>query len=182
VPVHLSAPPAAQVASIRQFLSNSGSVISSSGSSGNSGSGVSVGTGGIFGSGSPPPPASGTLTPDQAAAAEQAVTAFFAALGKGNSTALARTVVPSERSCPVMTMNGVTVTVKSLRILDAVPDGTGKATVLFKVSVTAKLGDTSIPVLNPDSGAKQWLVTTETGGHWYVDPSASSALGMGSPC
>jgi hypothetical protein len=187
VPVHLSAPPAAQIGGLSQFISQSGSVISSSGSSGssgNSGSGVSVGTGGIFGSGSTPPPASGTLTPDQAAAAEQAIAAFFAALAKNNSAALAATIVPSQRSCVTSGMNGApTITVKSLRILSARPDGTGKATVLFTVSLTAKLGGTNIPIVGPNqAGQQQWLVATETGGHWYMDPRENSSIGMVGAC
>jgi hypothetical protein len=82
VPVHLSAPPAAQVASMGQVISGGGSVISGKGS--------------VSPPSITPPPASGTLAPAQAAVAEQAVTAFFAALGRNDAAAVARTVVPSQ--------------------------------------------------------------------------------------
>jgi hypothetical protein len=66
VPVRVSAPPASQVVTMgSQFAVGSG---------GGSGSG-SVGSSGT----ATPPPVSGTLTPDQATSAEQAVTAFWAA-------------------------------------------------------------------------------------------------------
>jgi hypothetical protein len=170
IPVHLSAPPAAQVASMGSMMSSSGSV-----SSGDSFSGA----GSVSVPSSTPPAASGTLTPAQATAAKQAVTAFFTALGQHSPAAVARTVLPAQQSCVTSSLSGAPkITVKSLRIVSAAPAGTGKATVWFTVSATAGLGSQTVPfpLFAPDSGSKQWLETAESGGHWYVDLGASSAL------
>jgi hypothetical protein len=168
VQVRLSPPPAAQVASTGSFFYGSGGVYSASGSSAPS---------------STPPPVSGTLTQAQATAAEQAVTAFFTALGHNNATALEQTVVPSQRGCVASALNGAPkITVKSLRIISAAPAGTGKATVRFTVSATASLSGTDAPVVGPGSGDQQWMVTVEEGGHWYADLQASAPLSFTGPC
>ena len=168
VPVNVSPPPAAQIASMGQIISAQGSVSSGSGFTGPPGT---------------PPAVSGTLTPDQAAAAEHAVTAFFAALGRNDTAALAQTVLPAQLSCVPSAMSGApTITVKSLRIISATPAGTGKATVRFTVAVTGSIGGMSFPVLAPSSGGRQWLVTAEADGRWYVDLTASTALLFSGPC
>jgi hypothetical protein len=176
IPVHLSAPPASQVASMGSMISSIGSV-SSGGSSGGGGS-VNVPS-------STPPAASGTLTPAQATAAEQAVTAFFAALGQHSPAAVAQTVLPAQQSCVTSKLSGAPkITVKSLRIVSAAPAGTGKATVRLAVSASASLGGQAIPfpLFAPDSGGQQWLETAESGGHWYVDLGASSAFLFSGSC
>ena len=158
------------------MISGTGSVSSGAGSNG--GGGVNIPS-------STPPPASGTLTPAQAAEAEQAVTAFFTALGHHSPAAVARTVLPAQRSCVTSSLNGAPkITVKSLRIVSAAPAGTGKATVRFAVSASATLGGQTVPfpVFAPDSGSQQWLETAESGGHWYVDLGASSAFLFSGPC
>jgi hypothetical protein len=177
IPVHLSPPPAAQVASMGSMISvSSGSVSSGAGSNG--GGSVNVPS-------STPPPASGTLTPAQSTAAEQAVTAFFTALGRHSPAAVADTALPAQRSCVTSRLSGAPkITVKSLRIVSAAPAGTGKATVRFAVSTSASLDGHTVPfpLFAPDSGGKQWLETAESGGHWYVDLGASSALLFSGPC
>jgi hypothetical protein len=176
IPVRLSAPPAAQVASMGSIISGIGPV--SSGSSDNGGGSVNVPS-------STPPAASGTLTRAQAMAAEQAVTALFTALGHHSPAAVAQTVLPAQQSCVSSSMSGAPrITVKSLRIVSAAPAGTGKATVRFAVSVSASLGGQTVPVpvFAPDSGGQQWLETAESGGHWYVDLGASSAFLFSGPC
>lgn len=168
VPVNVSPPPAAQVASMGQIISAQGSVSSG---------------GGVTGLPDTPPAVSGALTPAQAAAAERAVTAFFAALGRNDTAALAQTVLPAQRSCATSAMSGApAITVKSLKVISARPAGTGKATVRFTVSATGSIGGMSVPVLPPNSGGQQWLVTAEADGRWYVDLTASTALLFSGPC
>lgn len=182
IQVHLSPPPAAQVGSMGSMISSSGSV--SSGVSVKGGAGVNGGVG-VNVQASAPPAASGTLTPAQAKAAEQAVTAFFTALGHHSRTAVAQTVLPAQRSCVSSSLSGAPkITVKSLRFISAAPAGTGRATVRFAVSASATLGGQTVPfpVFAPDSGGKQWLETAESGGHWYVDLGASSAFLFSGPC
>ena len=88
VPVRVSAPPASQVATEgSKFALGSGEPRDR-----DPDRAASVPT-------ASPPPVSGTLTPDQATAAEQAVTAFWAAVGRNNTAAVAATVVPAQRSC-----------------------------------------------------------------------------------
>jgi hypothetical protein len=175
IPVHLSPPPAAQVARMGSMISGTGSV-----SSGGSYAGGSVNA-----PSSTPPAASGTLTPAQAMASEQAVTGFFTALGQHSPAAVARMVLPAQQSCVSSKLSGAPkITVKSLRIVSAAPAGTGKATVRFAVSASANLGGQTVPfpLFAPDSGGQQWLETAESGGHWYVDLGASSAFLFSGPC
>ena len=174
VPVKVSAPPASQVAAEgSQFAVASGSSGSGSGSSGPSGADSPT-----------PPPVSGTLTPDQATAAEQAVTAFWAAVGSNNTTAVAATVVPAQRSCVQSSLGsgGPTITVSSLHITSAQPAGSSSATVRFTVKAEAKLDGQAIPVLPQGPGSAQWLATTEVAGHWYVNLDDSTALAFGGGC
>ena len=175
VPVRVSAPPASQVATKgSQFAVASGSGSGSgSGSSGPSGIGSST-----------PPPVSGTLTPDQATAAERAVTAFWAALGSNNTAAVAATVVPAQRSCVQSSLGsgGPTITVSSLHITSAQPAGNSSATVRFTVKAEASLGGTDTPVFPQGPGSAQWLATTEVAGHWYVNLDDSTALAFGGGC
>jgi hypothetical protein len=182
IQVHLSAPPAAQVASMGSIIAGTGSV--SSGGGDNGGGYVNVGVG-VNVPSSTPPAASGTLTPAQAMAAEQAVTAFFTALGHHSTAAVAQTVLPAQQSCVTSKLSGAPrITVKSLRIVSAAPAGTGKATVRFAVSVSANLGGQTVPfpVFAPGSGDQHWLATAESGGRWYVDLGASSAFLFSGPC
>jgi hypothetical protein len=156
VPVRVSAPPAAQVASTSQFIS--GSSASASGSSG-----------------SPTPPrVSGTLSPAQAAAAEQAISAFWAALKSNDSAAVERTIVPAQRSCASSLFDGgPKITVKSLRIASAQPVGQGRAIVRFTVQAQASLDGQNVPAFPQDPNGVQWMMAAESGGHWYVDLAAS---------
>jgi hypothetical protein len=177
VPVRVSAPPASQVAT-----EGSKFALGSGGSSG-SGSGSS----GPFGAGSPtPPPASGTLTPDQVTSAEQVVAAFWAAVGTNNTTAVAATVVPAQRSCVQSTLGSnsgaPTISVSSLHITSAEPAGNSGATVRFTVNAEAKLDGQDIQVLPQGPGSAQWLATTEVGGHWYVNLDDSTAIAFGGGC
>jgi hypothetical protein len=166
VPVRVSAPPAAQVASEPAAISG---LLSESG-------------GGAASPGPNPPPVTGTLSPAQANAAEQAVAAFWSALGRNDPAATARTVPPAERSCiRSMLTGGPTITVTSFRLRSARPAGNGLATVRFTVKARASLGGHNFPLF-PEGGRVQWLVTTEKAGHWYVDLARSSAFAMGGPC
>jgi hypothetical protein len=166
VPVRVSAPPAAQIASIPQFITG--------------GSPGSAGTGG-----SPRPPrVSGTLSPAQAAAAGQAVGAFWSALGRNDPAAVAQTVRPDERSCvrSLLSNGGPKITVTSFRIVSAQPAGNGRATVRFTVRARASLDGQNVPVLAQGPGHVQWLLTTETAGHWHVDLARSSTLVFSQAC
>jgi hypothetical protein len=171
VPVRVSAPPASQVAT--------------------EGSKFAVGSGGASGSGSSgpsgsfsPPPVSGTLTPGQAASAEQAVTAFWAALGGNNIAAVAATVLPAQRSCVQSNLGsgGPTITVSALHIMSAQSAGNSGATVRFTVKAEASLDGQDIPVFPQGPGSAQWLATTEVAGHWYVNIDDSTALAFGGGC
>lgn len=171
VPVRVSAPPAAQVASMSEFTS--GSSPSFSGISGSSAS-----------SGPPTPPrVSGTLSPTQAAAAEQAVSAFWNALKSNDPTAVGQAVMPAQRSCASSFLSGgPKITVKSFRIASAQPAGSGRATVRFTVQAQASLGGRNIPVFPQGPGNTQWLVAAESGGHWYVDLAVSSGVIFSGAC
>jgi hypothetical protein len=171
VPVRVSAPPASQVAP-------EGSQFAAAGSSG-SGSG-SVGPSGT----ASPPPVSGTLTPDQATSAEQAVAAFWAALGSNKTAAVAATVVPAQRSCVESSLGsgGPTITVSALHITSAQPAGNSGATVRFTVKAEASLDGQDIPVLPQGPGSAQWLATTEVAGRWYVNIDDSTALAFAGGC
>jgi hypothetical protein len=133
--------------------------------------------------GTSPPAASGTLTPEQATAAEQAVTAFWAALASNNATAVAGTVLPAQRSC-VQTLvgsGGPTTTVSSLHITSAQPAGSSSATIRFTVKAQESLDGKSIPVFPQAPGSAQWLATTEVAGHWYVNIE-DTGLAFGGAC
>jgi hypothetical protein len=166
VPVRVSAPPASQVATEESLAG---------GSSAGSGSGSANAS---------PPPTSGTLTPDQAASAEQAVAAFWAALGSNNSAAVAETVLPAQRSCVQSELGSgsPTITVSGLRITSAQPAGNSSATVRFTVTAKASLGGQTIPVFPQAPGSAQWLVTTEVAGRWYVNIEDSTALVFAGAC
>jgi hypothetical protein len=164
VPVKVSAPPAAQVTSFSQAL----------------GGPTAIGGGGVSGSSStvvpaPPvsaPPVSGSLTAAQAAAAGQAVAAFWAALGRNDHAAVARTVLPAQRSCVIAWLHAAPeFTVKSFRVVSVKPAGNGRATVRFTVNAQVSLDGEKVPLTKPDSGGGKWFVAAERAGHWYVDMS-----------
>ncbi len=165
VAVRVSAPPAGQVTSISQL---------------GNGMATSITTG-ISGS-ARPPRASGTLSPAQAAAAAEVARGFWLALGRNDTQAAAQTVLPAQRTCFRSMMGGPHFAVTSLAITSVQPDGNARATVRFTVKARAILGGQSIPVLPPGPGRVQWLITTETGGHWYVDLGRSSGLVFGPAC
>jgi hypothetical protein len=163
VPVRVTAPPAAQVARMSQVI--------------NGASSVSVG-----GSASPPR-VSGTLSPAQAAAAEQVAGAFWSALGRNDPQAVARTVPPAQRSCVRSFLSGgPKITVTSFRVVSAQPAGNGRATVRFTVTARASLDGRNIPVFPQGPGRARWLATTETADHWYVDLARSSAFVFSGAC
>lgn len=163
VPVRVSAPPAAQIASTPRFIKGGSYRIGTSAS---------------------PPRVSGTLSPDQAAAAEQVVGAFWLALGRNDPTAVAQTVPPAQRSCVQSFLGGGApkITVTSFRVVSAQPAGNGRAIVRFTVKARASLGGQNLPVFPQGPGRVQWLVTTETAGHWYVDLAPSSAFVFSAAC
>jgi hypothetical protein len=166
-PVNVSAPPANQVASTSQMFASSG---------------VSVGSE----SGGPeaaPPKVSGSLTSAQAAGAEQAAAAFWAALGHNDPAAIARTVLPAQRSCisSVMGGGGPKFTVSSYHAVSAQPAGNGKATVRFTVNAKASLGGQDVPVF-AGTGGVQWLVAVQSAGHWYVDVNTGSDFTVTGMC
>jgi hypothetical protein len=141
--------------------------------------------GGASGSGTSPPPASGTLSPTAKASAEQAVTAFWAALGSNSEAAVERAVVPAQRSCVSALMGGggnPTITVSSLHITSAQPAGKSSATVRFTVRAQATLAGRDIPVFPQGPGSTQWLATAEVAGHWYVNLADSTALVFAGGC
>jgi hypothetical protein len=127
---------------------------------------------------------SGALTPDQATSAEQAVAAFWAAVGSNKTAAVAATVVPAQRSCVESSLGsgGPTIIVSSLRVTSAQPAGTSSATVRFTVKAEASLDGQDIPVLPQGPGSAQWLATTEVAGRWYVNIDDSTALAFGGGC
>jgi hypothetical protein len=172
VPVNVSAPPAAEVASLSQL-----------GMNGKSGTSASVIVPADSG-GSPQPPAvSGSLTPAQAAAAVQAVGAFWAALGHNDPAAAGRLVPPAQRSCVSSLLDsGPKITVSKLRIISAKPAGSGRAAVRFTVSAKASLGGQDLPLFAQGPGTVQWLVTTQIAGHWYVDLKASTGFPFAGFC
>jgi hypothetical protein len=167
VPVRVSPPPASQIASMSQLIK--GGFTKSAGTAGGSSS---------------PPQVSGTLSEAQTAAAERVVAAFWSALGRNNAAAVARTVPSGQRSCvrSLLNSNGPKITVASFRIVSAQPAGNGAATVRFTVKAQASLGGQNIPVFPQGPGRVQWLVTTETDGHWYVNLDRSTAVVFGGAC
>jgi hypothetical protein len=166
VPVRVSAPPAAQIASISPFIK-----------------GGPPGSAGLGGS-SGPPRVSGTLSPAQAAAAEQVVGAFWSALGRNDPAAAAQTVLAAQRPCvrSLLRGGGPKITVTSFRVVSAQPAGNGRATVRFTVQARASLGGHDFPVFAQGPGRVQWLVATERAGHWHVDLARSSALVFSGAC
>jgi hypothetical protein len=165
VTVRVSAPPAVQVAS----FSHLGSVSISSAISTTSRRAT-------------PPRPSGTLSPSQAAAASEVVRAFWLALGRNDTRAAAQTVLPAQRTCFQSMMGAPHFTITSLAIKSAQPDGNARATVQFTVKARAILDGQSFPVLPQNHGHVQWLSTTESGGHWYVDLGHSTSLAFGPAC
>ena len=170
VPVRVSAPPAGDVASLSQLAKG--------------GPPGSVFRGGVFRSGGNPrpPAASGTLSPAQAASAEQAVRAFLSAVGRDNAAEAARSVLPAQSACMRSMTDGPRITVSALKITSVTPAGHAMATVRFTARVQATLGGHVVPLFPPGTGRSQWLVTTESGGHWYVNLSRSTSLGFGAGC
>lgn len=177
VAVRVSAPPAAQVASMASINSSIGASVplgNVPSSAGGSSSGSGLGT-----PPSGPPAVSGALTRAQATAAERAVTGFVTALGRDNPAMVAQAVLPAQRACVSSRLTGAPkATIKSLHVVSATPAGTGRAIVRFTASVTANMGGQSVPVpvAGEAPGGEQWLVATEVNGHWYVDVSASQVL------
>jgi hypothetical protein len=166
VPVRVSAPPAAEVASLPQVITNGPSLGAAS-------------TGGA----ATPPPVTGTLSPAEAAGAEQVVRAFWTALAGSNPDAAAQTVPPAQRSCiRSLLSTGPKITVTSFGIVSARPAGTHRATVRFTVQAHATLDGTSVPVLPQGPGSQQWLLTIEKAGHWYADLASSSDLALIGAC
>ena len=159
VPVRVSAPPAWQVAT-EESLAPGGA------------------------GGTSPPSVSGTLTPDQATSAEQAVTSFWAALGSNNAAAVTATVLPSQRSCVQSFVGdgGPAITVSSLHITSTQPAGNSSATVRFTVKAQASLDGKSLPVFPQTPGSQQWLTVSEVAGRWYVNLDGSTALVFSSGC
>jgi hypothetical protein len=165
VPVRVSAPPVAQVASMPQ--------LGKAGLSGPPGAGGSLG----------PPRVSGTLSPAQAAAAEQVAGAFWSALGRNDPAAVAQTVPPAQRSCVRSLLSGgPKITVTSLRVVSAQPAGNGRATVRFTVKARASFGGQSVPLFAPGPGRMRWLVATESAGHWYLDLARSADFMLSGGC
>lgn len=164
VPVRVSAPPASQVFTEESL------------DPGAAAAGAAAGTS--------PPAASGTLTPDQVTAAEQAVTAFWAALGSNKTAAVTATVLPAQRSCvqSFVGSGGPTITVSSLHITSAQPAGNSSATVRITVKAEASFGGKDLPVFPQAPGSVQWLATTEVAGHWYVNIDDSTALVFAGAC
>lgn len=173
VPVRVSPPPAAEVISLPRL--GKGGLAVGSGSSGSSA--VSPGS-----AAARPPRVSGTLSPAQAAAAEQAVRSFWSALGSNDTRAIARAVVPSERRCLRPMLSGLRFTVTSLRIVSARPAGNARATVRFTVTARARISGHSVPLFPEGLHRVQWLVAADVGGHWYANPGRSSNVGFGGVC
>jgi hypothetical protein len=160
VPVRVSAPPASQIASIPQLAK-----------------------GGLSGGSSSPPRVSGTLSPAQKAAAAQAVSAFWAALGRNDPGAVAQSVPPAQRSCvQSLLYGGPKITVTSLRVVSALPAGNDRATVRFTVRARASLGRQSVPLFAPGRGSVRWLLTTESAGRWYLDLARSADFVLSGAC
>jgi hypothetical protein len=129
-----------------------------------------------------PPRVSGTLSPTQAAAAEQAAGAFWAAVGRNDPKAAAQTVLPSQRPCAqgLLSHGAPTMKVASFRAISAQPAGTGRAVVHFTVTATGSIQGHPVPILPPHG--KLWLLAAENAGHWYVDLSAGGAFMFSGAC
>jgi len=162
VPVRVSAPPAAQIASMPQLAEG--------------GLPEPPGVGGA-------PAVSGTLSRAQVAAAEQVVSAFWSALGRDDPAAVAQTVPPAQRSCARALLDGgPKITIASLRVVSAQPAGNGRATVRFTVRARASFAGQSIPMFAPGPGRVRWLVTTESAGRWYLDLARSADFMLSGAC
>ncbi len=160
VAVRVTAPPASQVVDSSQLDNGSGPL------------------NGAAGANPAPPRASGTLSPAAAKAAERAVRAFWAGLGANDAKAAAQAVAPAQRSCMLSAMKGgPTFKIRSLRIVSVRPNGTARATVLFKLDARVQFAGTSGPV---GPGGVQWLATTDIANTWYVD--LRSSMPFGPPC
>ena len=162
VPVRVAAPPASQVATLAEMI---------------------AGTGISGGSSRPNPPrVTGTLTPAQADAAEQAVARFWIALSRNDLGTVMATVLPSQRSCARSDFDGAPpVTVSGLRVISAEPAGNGRATVRFSVDVTVNVGGQKVRLPSMAKGP-MWFVAEQNGGHWYVDFSATTDSFFGGSC
>jgi hypothetical protein len=168
IPVQVSAPPASEVLSPGAFSQSTITNIWSSG-------------GGI---GQPsPPPVSGALSASQAGAAEQAVRTFWTALSSNSARAVERSVVPSQRSCIAVFLQGSRFKFKisSLRITAAKPAGTGKAAVWFSVKGTVRVGEHTVPISPSGVIGTNWLLAASVSGIWYADLS-NSGSGILPPC
>ena len=168
IPVQVFAPPASEVLSPGAFSQSISNGVSNSG--------------GGFGQPSPPP-SSGVLSASQASAAEQAVRTFWTALSSNSARALERSVVPSQRSCIAVFMQGSRFKFKisSLRITAARPAGTGKATVWFSVKATVRIGEQIAPMSPSGAIGTNWLLAAKVSGSWYADLS-NSGSGILPPC
>ncbi|HEX6453629.1 MAG TPA: hypothetical protein VF060_29705 [Trebonia sp.] len=174
VKVRIAAPSASQVASMSQ-LSMAGA---SSGSEG-SDSGVSLNSGSAS-----PPKVSGSLPQPQATAAEQAISAFWSALGSKDPAAAAQDVLPAQRSCFSSALgSGVPkITVSGFKVVSAEAAGPGKATVRFTVSASISPSGATIPIFPDGSAGGQWLVAAESSGRWYVDVDINSNFMLSGAC
>jgi hypothetical protein len=163
IPVQVSAPPASEVMSANEFSQS----MSTSGSSSSYG----------IESQPSPPPVSGTMSAAQAAAAEQAIRAFWTALSSNSARAVEQTVVPSQRSCVAEFLegSGFQFNISGLQITAAKPAGMGKAAVWFTVNATVEIGGHTVPM--PPSGAAgtNWLLADEIGSVWYTDLNGSGS-------
>ena len=127
---------------------------------------------------------SGTLTPDQATAAEQAVTAFWAALGSNNTAArggdgAARAAIVRP---VVVGSGGPTITVSALHITVGPARRELQRDRALHGQGGGELGGKDIPVFPQAPGSAQWLATTEVAGHWYVNIEDSTALLFAGAC
>lgn len=153
VPVRVSAPPASEVAKAPSLAG-----------------GASSGKGKLSAPSLPkPPPVSGTLPPAQAAAAEQAVRAFWAAMGNNDRQAVARALLPSQGACLRHIPRRMRFTVASVHIVSAEPAAHARATVRFTLKAHVTIDGHSLPMYPDGPGKVQWLVAARIGGHWYLD-------------
>lgn len=154
IPVRVSAPPASEVFSASAFMK------------GGHASGPVSGP-------APPPPASGTLSPTAAKAAERAVRAFWAGIGADDAKAAAQAVVPAQRRCFLAFMKSAPrIKVTSLEITSARPDGTARAVVIYKLAAQGHVAGHSFPVFPGVS----WLPATHIANGWYVDLSGGGTF------
>jgi hypothetical protein len=154
VPVRVSAPPADKVAKIGPIFSHLNP--------------------------DSPPPVSGTLSSDQAAAVGRVVRAFWTAMGHDNVDAAARAILPEQRGCFRAMNRYLPLTVTSLRIVAVRPAGSDKATVLY--NIRASEHGQVVRALRHRPGHPQWLVANEVNGHWYLNVAGSASLAFASGC